>query len=113
MGEGTRGLLQVAPATTIEPVDDTGDVAPPPSTAPEDAGTPPKFELAAGRRRFIYASLIAIGLMAVPFIWISWVLWGPVNPLRPTVYENNFYELQARAMFHGHLYLHNGAIGIE
>ena len=36
-----------------------------------------------------------------------------VDPLRPTAYEDNFYDLQARAMFHGHLWLANGAIGIE
>ena len=69
--------------------------------------------LDAGRRRFTWASLIAITLTAVPFIWILWSLWGPANPLRNTAFEDNFYELQARAMFHGHLHLANGAIGIE
>jgi hypothetical protein len=113
MGEGTGSLLHVAPGSTRELVDDGGDVPPPPPTAPEDTGTPSKAELAAGRRRFTYASLVAIGLMAVPYIWIGWVLWGPVNPLRKSVFEDNFYDLQARAMFHGHLSLHSGAIGIE
>jgi hypothetical protein len=69
--------------------------------------------LAAGRRRFTWASVLAIILMAVPFVWILWSSWGPANPLRNTAYEDNFYELQARAMFHGHLHLANGAIGIE
>ena len=49
----------------------------------------------------------------MPFVWILWSSWGPPNPLRNTVFEDNFYELQARAMFHGHLALANGAIGIE
>ena len=78
---------------------------------PKDA--PLQSLLDAGRRRFTWASLLAIALMAVPFVWILWSLWGPPNPLRNTAFEDNFYELQARAMFHGHLHLANGAIGIE
>src|SRR3984957_15652855 len=113
MGDGTGSLLHVAPGSTTELVDDGGDVPPPPPTAPDDTGTPSKSELAAGRRRFTYASLAAIGLMAVPYIWIGWVVWGPGNPLRKSVFEDNFYDLQARAMFHGKLSLHSGAIGIE
>ena len=31
----------------------------------------------------------------------------PINPLRPH-YKSNFYDLQTRAMFHGHLWLANG-----
>jgi hypothetical protein len=57
--------------------------------------------------------VIAIALTAVPFTWILWSLWGPVNLLRPTYFEDNFYDLQARAMFHGHLWLANGSLGIE
>jgi hypothetical protein len=69
--------------------------------------------LDAGRRRFTWAALIAIALTAVPFVWILWSDWGPVNPLRLSIYQDNFYDLQARAMFHGHLALANGALGIE
>lgn len=73
----------------------------------------PRDNVDAGRRRYTWASLAAIGLTAVPFIWILWSDWGPANPLRATTYENNFYDLQARAMFSGHLHLANGAIGLE
>lgn len=83
----------------------------------EDAGTTENAAVQSpldnGRRRFTWASILAIAIMAVPFVWILWSSWGPANPLRNTAYEDNFYELQARAMFHGHLYLANGAIGIE
>ncbi len=70
-------------------------------------------EVDAGRRRFIWASLIAVTLTAVPFIWILWSDWGPLDPLRQSIYQDNFYDLQTRAMFHGHLALANGALGIE
>ena len=50
----------------------------------------------------------------VPLVlWLLWDLWsGSVNPLRAVPYDN-FYDLQARALFHGHLYLPNGQMGIE
>ena len=77
-----------------------------------DGPTPPTpFD--AGRRRFIYASLIAIALVAIPFIWILWSEWGPPTLFRQAVYEDNFFDLQARAMFHGHLSLPSGALGLE
>jgi hypothetical protein len=76
-------------------------------------GTVSRPELEAGRRRFTWACLIAIGLTTMPFLWILWSDWGPVNPLRKTVYEDNFYDLQARVMFHGHLSLAKPGIGIE
>ena len=49
----------------------------------------------------------------MPFIWILWSDWGPPTPFRQTFFENNYFDLQARAMFHGHLSLANGALGIE
>jgi hypothetical protein len=73
----------------------------------------PQSELDAGRRRFIWAALIAIAITAVPFVWILWSDWGPFQPLRLSIYQDNFYDLQARAMFHGHLALPNGALGLE
>ena len=66
-----------------------------------------------GRRYFTIAVLIGIGLMAVPFLWVLWDLWThSAYPLRgaPTDY---FYDLQARAMFHGRLSLPNAKLGIE
>jgi hypothetical protein len=68
---------------------------------------------AEGRRRFTIAVITGIVIMAVPYIWILWGPWESPNPIRKTVFEDNFYDLQARAIFHGHLWLANGAIGIE
>ena len=66
-----------------------------------------------GRRYFTVAVLIGIGVMAIPFIWVLWDLWSSsADPFRgaPTDY---FYDLQARAMFHGHLSLPDAKLGIE
>ena len=82
-------------------------------TPKADSVAAPPSELDAGRRRFTWAALIATALTAVPFVWILWSLWGSANPLRLSVYEDNFYDLQARAMFHGRLSLPSGSIGIE
>jgi hypothetical protein len=72
-----------------------------------------RSDLAAGRRRFTFASLIAIAVTAVPFVWILWSDWGPPNPGRQSIFQSNFFDLQARAMLHGHLSLPNGILGIE
>ncbi len=56
---------------------------------------------------------MAVALTSVPFVWTLWSLWGPTQPLRPSNYQDNFYDLQTRAMLHGHLWLANGALGIE
>lgn len=65
------------------------------------------------RRRFTIAVAIGFAAVTVPFLWILWDLWtGTLDPTRQYV-PDNFYDLQARAMFHGHLYLPNGSIGIE
>jgi hypothetical protein len=110
MGEEGGGAIGVAELGASES----------PSPAAEGTGPPVATDsgamrsaLAVGRRRFVVAATTAMALMAVPFLWILWSLWGPVNVLRPTVYENNFYDLQARAMFHGHLSLAPGSLGIE
>lgn len=51
--------------------------------------------------------------MAIPFLWVLWDLWsGTLDPLR-SVGPDTFYDLQARAMLHGHLSLPPGKLGIE
>lgn len=112
MAEGTGTSLRVASPKGGSDNSIEGEVAA--AEAAATSGTAiPQSELDAGRRRFTWAALIAIALTAVPFIWILWSLWGPVNPLRLSIYENNFYELQARAMFHGRLSIATNSIGIE
>ena len=65
------------------------------------------------RRRFALAA-VAGTLVALPFeLWVLWDMWsGSVSALRGVGYDD-FYDLQARALFHGHLWLPNGSMGIE
>jgi hypothetical protein len=69
------------------------------------------------KRRFTLAVLIGLAVVAVPYLWILFDLWqGSPSFLRTAEsngYASNFYDLQARAMFHGHLYVANGALGGE
>ncbi len=65
------------------------------------------------RRRFTVAVVVGTTLTLPLFLWLLWSLWsGSVNVLRAVPYSN-FYDLQARGMFHGHLWLPNGKMGIE
>jgi len=66
-----------------------------------------------GRRYFTMAVLIGIGVMAIPFLWVLTDLWSnSADPFRaaPNAF---FYDIQARAMFHGHLSLPPADLGIE
>jgi len=55
-----------------------------------------------------------MAVVAVPYLWVLWDLWnGSVDPLRSGIVSSDFYDLQARAMLHGHLYIPNNSIGIE
>jgi hypothetical protein len=75
----------------------------PPSLSPEQES----------RRRFTRAAVAGCVVVLPLVLWVLWDLWwGKVNPLRAVLYDN-FYDLQARAMFHGHLYLPTGKMGIE
>jgi hypothetical protein len=95
---GTRGLE----TPTVEVRSSLG--APP-------AGSPDP------KRRFTVAVLIGLAVVAVPYLWVLFDLWhGSPSFLRTAEsngYASNFYDLQARAMFHGHLYVANGALGGE
>jgi hypothetical protein len=59
------------------------------------------------------AAILGSALVLPLFLWLQWDLWsGTINPLRGVAYDT-FYDFQARAMFHGHLYLPSGKMGIE
>lgn len=64
-------------------------------------------------RRFGAFAIVGSLVVSVPYLWILWDLWGASpNPLRSNA-PGNFYDLQARAMFHGHFWVAKGTMGIE
>jgi len=84
-----------------------------PESPPVQGHVPPPPPASSDRRRFTIAVVVGLAVVAVPFLWVLWDLWSPgPSALRP-VPPDFFYDLQARAIFHGHLYLPNGALGIE
>jgi hypothetical protein len=68
-------------------------------------------------RRFTVAVLIGLAVVAIPYLWVLFDLWSNSPNLLRTAqldgYASNFYDLQARSMMHGHLYVANGALGGE
>ena len=65
------------------------------------------------RRRFTIAVCAGTACVLPILSWVLWDLWsGSVSLLRVVPY-GDFYDLQARALFHGHLYLPDGSMGIE
>ncbi len=107
---GAGSLQTATPRGGVDPSSNTDEGAAGASTA-DDALA--QSELAAGRRRFTWAAVIAVAATAVPFLWILWSDWGPFQPLRLSVYQDNFYDVQAREMFHGHLAMPSGSLGLE
>jgi hypothetical protein len=68
-------------------------------------------------RRYEITVLAAVVVVAVPYVWVLFDLWtGSFDGLR-TVNNSGFtsavYDIQARAMLHGHLSLPHGSIGDE
>lgn len=64
-------------------------------------------------RRFKIACAVGAAVVLPIYLWAMWAPWsGSVNVLRAVPYSY-FYDLQARALFHGHLYLPDGKMGIE
>jgi hypothetical protein len=65
------------------------------------------------RRRFTIAVVTGTAV-TVPFmLWLLWDLWwGKVNVIRGVSFDY-FYDIQARAMFHGHLWVPPGQLSLE
>ena len=50
----------------------------------------------------------------IPFVAVLWnVRWDPLRGATAGHLNGNFYDLQARALFHGHLSVPDGSLGIE
>ncbi len=82
--------------------------------APETPGDPERAtrRKPGGVRRFQAISVVAIVVAGVPYIWVLWDLWtNTLNPLNRV--SNPVYDVQARAILHGHLSLPKGSIGLD
>ncbi len=91
-----------------------GDVDPadPSQTAP--AAQADSLDPRRDRRRFVIAALCASMVAAVPYVWFLTSDWtGQFLPLRGIQFFSDFYDLQAQAMMHGHLWVPTGSLGIE
>jgi hypothetical protein len=82
-------------------------------SAPPTRGTESRRRDNPDVRRFTVAALTGAGVAAIPFLWVLWN--GRLDPLRrfPTAFLSNFYDLQARALAHGHWWVPKGSLGNE
>jgi MFS family permease len=65
------------------------------------------------RRRFTKAVLIGQGVAAIPYLWVLWDGWRDPLHRHPSGLFANFYDLQARALFHGRWDVPRGSLSIE
>jgi hypothetical protein len=66
-----------------------------------------------GRKRFTIAVCVGQLVAAIPYFWVLTVLWtGTISQFR-TVAPGGFYDLQGRAILHGHLWVRTTSLGIE
>lgn len=66
-----------------------------------------------GLRRFVWAVIVGSIVAAVPYSWFlmdEW--WGTLHPFR-LVNPDDFYDLQAEAILHGHLWVPKASLSIE
>jgi hypothetical protein len=82
-------------------------------TEPRVAEVAPPVAHNRGRRRFVVASIVGVLIASVPYLRILWGPWESPYFFRKLAYEDNFYDVQARAMLHGTLAIPKGSIGIE
>ena len=81
-----------------------------PATTSPSAGVPIADK---SLRRFVTSISVAMVVVAIPYLFVLWDLWdGAVYPTR-SVSPSNYYDLQAEAMAHGHLYLPASKLGVE
>ena len=79
----------------------------------EAAEDEPVEPLDSGLRRFVIAATAGMAIVSIPYLYVSWGMWmSGLHPLRG-ISPDNFYELQANALTHGHLWVPQKDLGIE
>ncbi|MFL6205374.1 MAG: hypothetical protein ACJ739_08470 [Acidimicrobiales bacterium] len=76
-----------------------------------DRSSEPPTDDRLGVRRYTRAALIGLLAALGPFLWVLWN--GRLDPARNVGYATAFYEVQARALAHGHWWVPEGSLGIE
>jgi len=63
-------------------------------------------------RRFAATSIVVLLGTSIPFLWVAWDEWtGRIDPLRSIAgAPNTIYDVQARAIMHGHFWIPPGSI---
>jgi hypothetical protein len=88
------------------------DLEPPVINSSDDDGTP--LADTANTQRFTVVAVVSVVLASLPYLWVLWDLWsGTINPLRAGPQNDPIYDVQARAIMHGHLWIPNGSISGE
>ncbi|WP_116996070.1 hypothetical protein [Desertimonas flava] len=65
-------------------------------------------------RRLRHACAIGAGVGLIPYLAVLWNFgWNPLRGATADHLNGNFYDLQARALFHGRLAVPNDSLGIE
>lgn len=83
------------------------------STPPAPLPPHPRTPLRQSWRRFTIAVCLGAALVSLPYLRVLWDPWiGMMTGLR-SVQPDNFYELQARGIFAGHLWVPKDSLGIE
>jgi hypothetical protein len=80
--------------------------------AQREAELPSSYD--AGRRRFTIAALVGLGAALIVYLWVLWD--HQLYPLRTAWRDgtfSNFYDIQARALFHGHWDVPKNSLSIE
>jgi len=101
-------------ARTLDEVETpSSETGVPPSPANREPRLPRVDPHVDNRKRFIRAVSIAWAIAAVPFLYVLMdEFTGTLHPLR-LLGPNDFYDLQARAMLHGHLWVKTHSLSIE
>lgn len=65
-------------------------------------------------RRFGYFAIAGVVIASIPYLWMLLNSWsGAYQPLRSLPYFSGFYDTQAQAIIHGHLWVPTGSLGLE
>jgi hypothetical protein len=76
-----------------------------------DPSSEPSTDDRAGVRRYTRAAVVGLLAALGPFLWVLWD--GRLDPARNFGYATGYYEVQARALAHGHWWVPEGSLGIE